>query len=66
MSSLNLRIPKEAKEIIEKEAKFEGKSISDYARDLIYEKIEDIEKTRAKLQLPKHISKTYKDRPIYI
>lgn len=66
MSSLNLRIPKEAKEIIEKEDKFEGKSISDYARDLIYEKIEDIEKTRAKLQLPKHISKTYKDRPIYI
>lgn len=43
MSSLNLRIPKEAKEIIEKEAKFEGKSISDYVRDLIYEKIEDIE-----------------------
>lgn len=66
MSSLNLRIPKESKEIIEKEDKFEGKSISDYARDLIYEKIEDIEKTRAKLQLPKHISKTYKDRPIYI
>ena len=30
MSSLNLWIPKEAKEIIEKEAKFEGKSISDY------------------------------------
>lgn len=66
MSSLNLRIPKESKEIIEKEDKFEGKSISDYARDLIYEKIDDIEKTRAKLQLPKHISKTYKDRPIYI
>lgn len=66
MSSLNLRIPKEAKEIIEKEAKFEGESISDYVRDLIYEKIEDIEKIRAKLQLPKHISKTYKDRPIYI
>ena len=43
MSSLNLRIPKEAKEIIEKEAKFEGKSISDYVRDLIYEKIEDLE-----------------------
>lgn len=66
MSSLNLRIPKEAKEIIEKEDKFEGKSTSDYVRNLIYEKIEDIEKTRAKLQLPKHISKTYKDRPIYI
>ena len=28
MSSLNLRILKEAKEIIEKEAKFEGKIIS--------------------------------------
>ena len=43
MSILNLRIPKEAKEIIEKEAKFEGKSVSDYVRDLIYERIEDIE-----------------------
>ena len=43
MSSLNLRILKEAKEIIEKEAKFEGKIISNYVRDLIYEKIEDIE-----------------------
>ena len=43
MSMLNLRIPDEAKEIIEKEAKFEGKSISDYIRELIYEKIEDLE-----------------------
>lgn len=43
MSMLNLRIPDEAKEIIEKEAKFEGKSISDYVRELIYEKIEDLE-----------------------
>lgn len=43
MSMLNLRIPDEAKEIIEKEAKFEGKSISDYIRNLIYEKIEDLE-----------------------
>lgn len=43
MSRLNLRIPDEAKEIIEKEAEFEGKSISDYIRELIYEKIEDLE-----------------------
>lgn len=43
MSMITLRIPDEAKEIIEKEAKFEGKSISDYIRELIYEKIEDIE-----------------------
>lgn len=43
MSMLHLRIPNEAKEIIEKEAEFEGKSISDYIRELIYEKIEDIE-----------------------
>lgn len=43
MSMLNLRIPDEAKEIIEKEAKFEGKSLSDYIRNLIYEKIEDLE-----------------------
>ena len=66
MPMITLRIPEEAKEIIEKEAEFEGKSLSDCARDLTYERIEDIEKTRAKLQLPKHISKTYKDRPIYI
>ena len=63
---ITLRIPEEAKEIIEKEAEFEGKSLSNCARDITYERIEDIEKTRAKLQLPKHISKTYKDRPIYI
>ena len=31
------------KELIEKYAKFEGKSISDYIRNLFYEKIEDIE-----------------------
>lgn len=66
MPMITLRIPEEAKEIIEKEAEFEGKSLSDCARDITYERIEDIEKTRAKLQLPKHISKTYKDRPIYI
>lgn len=66
MPMITLRIPEEAKEIIEKEAEFEGKSLSDCARDITYERIEDIEKIRAKLQLPKHISKTYKDRPIYI
>ena len=66
MPMITLRIPEEAKEIIEKEAEFEGKSLSNCARDITYERIEDIEKTRAKLQLPKHISKTYKDRPIYI
>lgn len=43
---LNLRLPNEAKEIIEKEAEFEGKTISDYIRELIYEKIEDLEDKR--------------------
>lgn len=46
MAMLNLRLPNEAKEIIEKEAEFEGKSISDYIRELIYEKIEDLEDER--------------------
>lgn len=46
MAMLNLRLPNEAKEIIEKEAEFEGKTISDYIRELIYEKIEDLEDER--------------------
>ena len=46
MSSLNLRIPKEVKDLIEKQAKNKNKNISDYIRDLIYEKIEDIEDLR--------------------
>lgn len=43
MAMITLRLPDEAKEFIEKEAKFEGKNISDYVRELIYEKIEDLE-----------------------
>ena len=40
---LTLRVSPEEKELIEKYAKFEGKSISDYIRNLFYERIEDIE-----------------------
>lgn len=43
MAMLTLRVSSEEKELIEKYAKFEGKSISDYIRNLIYEKIEDME-----------------------
>lgn len=43
MSILTLRIPEGEKELIEKYAKFEGKSISEYIRNLFYEKLEDIE-----------------------
>lgn len=43
MSILTLRIPEREKELIEKYAKFEGKSISEYIRNLFYEKLEDIE-----------------------
>lgn len=43
MAMITLRLPDEAKEFIEKEAKFEGKKLSDYIRELIYEKIEDLE-----------------------
>ena len=43
MAILALRVSSGEKELIEKYAKFEGKSISDYIRNLFYEKIEDIE-----------------------
>ena len=43
MSILTLRISEREKELIEKYAKFEGKSISEYIRNLFYEKLEDIE-----------------------
>ena len=43
MAMLTLRVSPEEKELIEKYAKFEGKSISDYIRNLFYERIEDIE-----------------------
>lgn len=46
MAMITLRLPDEAKEFIEKEAKFEGKKLSDYIRELIYDKIEDIEDER--------------------
>ena len=40
---LTFRVSSEEKKLIEKYAKFEGKSISDYIRNLFYERIEDIE-----------------------
>lgn len=63
MAMLNLRLPNEAKEIIEKEAEFEGKSISDYIRELIYEKIEDIEDEQFIKEYEKNKGKE-EDKPI--
>lgn len=40
---LTFRVSSEEKELIEKYAKFEWKSISDYIRNLFYERIEDVE-----------------------
>lgn len=43
MPTINLRVTDNDKRIIEQFARFDGKSVSEYIRELIYEKIEDYE-----------------------
>lgn len=47
MPVLNIRISKKEKELIEKVAKFEGKSLTEYLRDLIYDDLEYLEDLEA-------------------
>ncbi len=43
MSTMTMRIDDEDAAIVRKYAKFEGKTISDFIRDAVFEKIEDSE-----------------------
>lgn len=41
MASINIRLSEEDKKVIEEYAKFEGKNLTSFIRDSVFEKIED-------------------------
>lgn len=47
MPILNIRISKKEKELIEKAAEFEGKTVTSYLKDLVYDDLEDFEDIEA-------------------
>ena len=57
MSTITLRVTDEDKKIIKQFAKFDGKSVSEYVRELIYEKIEDYEDRKSIINYERELKK---------
>lgn len=58
MSVLNIRISKKEKGLIEKVAKFEGKSLTAYIKDLVYDDLEYLEDLAAIKEYEKNKEKS--------